>query len=212
MGRLSRNLSINRALHDKARKRGGGEVTAALEELREIGGGSAEEAVEQAELGRLIDRFLRTLPEKECSIFLRRYWFLDSVEEIARRYGLRGGSVKTRLHRTRKKTQRVSETGGICTMKHIDETMLLLAGQCGRRSGGSRGEAQRTLPPARFLHFAALAACLCLIVGVAVPYVMDGFGSGNNAGCIGDISDKNAPETVCENGALPGDSAEKMLL
>ena len=103
LGRLSRNLSINRALHDKARKRGGGEVTAALEELREIGGGSAEEAVEQAELGRLIDRFLRTLPEKECSIFLRRYWFLDSVEEIARRYGLRGGSVKTRLHRTRKK-------------------------------------------------------------------------------------------------------------
>ena len=91
LGRLSRNLSINRALHDKARKRGGGEVTAALEELREIGGGSAEEAVEQAELGRLIDRFLR------------RYWFLDSVEEIARRYGLRGGSVKTRLHRTRKK-------------------------------------------------------------------------------------------------------------
>ena len=103
LGRLSRNLSINRALHDKARKRGGGEVTAALEELREIGGGSAEEAVEQAELGRLIDRFLRTLPEKECSIFLRRYWFLDSVEEIARRYGLCGGSVKTRLHRTRKK-------------------------------------------------------------------------------------------------------------
>lgn len=91
LGRLSRNLSINRALHDKARKRGGGEVTAALEELREIGGGSAEEAVEQAELGRLIDRFLR------------RYWFLDSVEEIARRYGLCGGSVKTRLHRTRKK-------------------------------------------------------------------------------------------------------------
>ena len=71
LGRLSRNLSINRALHDKARKRGGGEVTAALEELREIGGGSAEEAVEQAELGRLLDRFLRTLPEKECSIFLR---------------------------------------------------------------------------------------------------------------------------------------------
>ena len=86
LGRLSRNLSINRALHDKARKRGGGEVTAALEELREIGGGSAEEAVEQAELGRLIDRFLRTLPESRS--FVQR---------------LCGGSVKTRLHRTRKK-------------------------------------------------------------------------------------------------------------
>ncbi|MCB7514769.1 hypothetical protein LI073_12340 [bacterium 210917-SL.2.15] len=57
----------------------------------------------KAERGRLLDRFLRTLPEKECSIFLRRYWFVDSVEEIARRYGLRSGAVKTRLHRTRRK-------------------------------------------------------------------------------------------------------------
>ena len=95
-------------------------------------------------------------------------------------------------------------------MKHIDETMLLLAvGNVGEDLV-ARAE-KRSIPSRRrvSLHFAALAACLCLIVGVAVPYVMDGFGSGNNAGCIGDISDKNGPETVCENGALPGDSAEK---
>ena len=95
-------------------------------------------------------------------------------------------------------------------MKHVDETMLLLAGGNVGEDLVARAE-KRSVPSRRrvSLHFAALAACLCLIVGVAVPYVMDGFGSGNNAGCIGDISDKNAPETVCENGALPGDSAEK---
>lgn len=104
LGRLSRNLSINRSLKNTAQKRGGGEVPLALEELKEcVGSGSAEEAAETAELGRLIDRFLRTLPEVECSLFLRRYWYLDSIDAIALRYGLRAGAVKTRLHRTREK-------------------------------------------------------------------------------------------------------------
>ena len=98
------NLAVNRRIYDGAQKRGGGEVTLALEELQECAGGeSAEQTLETAELGRTIDRFLRTLPETECSLFLRRYWYLDSMETIARRFGLREGAVKTRLHRTREK-------------------------------------------------------------------------------------------------------------
>ena len=104
LGRLTRNLAVNRRIYDGAQKRGGGEVTLALEELQECAGGeSAEQTLETAELGRSIDRFLRTLPETECSLFLRRYWYLDSMETIARRFGLREGAVKTRLHRTREK-------------------------------------------------------------------------------------------------------------
>lgn len=105
LGRLSRNLSINRSLQDRAQKRGGGEVPLALEELRDCTAsrGSTEEAVETAELGRLIDAFLRTLPAEECDLFLRRYWFLDSIDEIAARFHIRGGAVKTRLHRTRRR-------------------------------------------------------------------------------------------------------------
>ena len=104
LGRLSRNASINRHLMHTAQKRGGGEVELALEELKECAGGaSAEEELEAAELGRAIDRFLRTLPELECTIFLRRYWYLDGVEEIAARCALRPGAVKTRLSRTRAK-------------------------------------------------------------------------------------------------------------
>ena len=104
LGRLTRNLAVNRRIYDGAQKRGGGEVTLALEELQECAGGeSAEQTLETAELGRSIDRFLRTLPETECSLFLRRDWYLDAVEAIARRFGLREGAVKTRLHRTREK-------------------------------------------------------------------------------------------------------------
>lgn len=104
LGRLTRNLSINRSMQNTAQKRGGGEVPLALEELKEcVGTGSVEEATETAELARLIDCFLRTLPERECDLFLRRYWYLDSIGAIALRYGLRAGAVKTRLHRIRGK-------------------------------------------------------------------------------------------------------------
>ncbi len=107
LGRLTRNLSLNRQLHNAAQKRGGGEVTIALEELKECAGGeTAETMLEAAELGRVIDSFLRTLPEIECSLFLRRYWYLDSVDAIALRFGLRSGAVKTRLSRTRSKLRR----------------------------------------------------------------------------------------------------------
>ena len=99
LGRLTRNLAVNRRIYDGAQKRGGGEVTLALEELQECAGGeSAEQTLETAELGRSIDRFLRTLPEEVPAP-------ADYVPcgEIARRFGLREGAVKTRLHRTREK-------------------------------------------------------------------------------------------------------------
>ena len=104
LGRIVRNIAVSRRRERDAQKRGGGEVALALEELKECAGtASAEEELEAEELGRTIDRFLRTLPETECSLFLRRYWYLDSMETIARRFGLREGAVKTRLHRTREK-------------------------------------------------------------------------------------------------------------
>ena len=113
LGRLTRNLSVNRALHDRAEKRGGGEVSLALDELKDVSGGeTAEESLEAAELGRLIDRFLRTLPRRDCDLFLRRYYYLDSIETIARYFGLRSGAVKTRLCRTRGKLKVFLEKEG----------------------------------------------------------------------------------------------------
>lgn len=62
-----------------------------------------EDTVTAAELSRVIDRFLRTLPDKDCCIFLRRYWYFDAMGDIARRYHMAEGSVKSSLFRTRRK-------------------------------------------------------------------------------------------------------------
>ena len=59
--------------------------------------------LEQQELGRILSDFLRTLSPENRMIFLRRYWYVDTVADIAKRYGLSEGAVMTRLSRTRSK-------------------------------------------------------------------------------------------------------------
>ena len=49
----------------------------------------ADKIVEDRELEEILDRFLRTLPERDCSVFLRRYWYGETLEEAARRYGMK---------------------------------------------------------------------------------------------------------------------------
>lgn len=96
-------------------KRGGGEMELALDELAECVPDihSTEDAVEAAELERMIDAFLRTLQEKDRNIFLRRYWYVEDYIEIARRYALNLNTVKTSLFRTRSKLKRYLEREGI---------------------------------------------------------------------------------------------------
>ena len=72
-----------------------------------------EEALALEELTRVLDRFLRTLPERECCIFLRRYWYVDSTRDIARRYEMAEGSVKSTLYRVRQKLRAQLEKEGV---------------------------------------------------------------------------------------------------
>lgn len=62
-----------------------------------------ERQMEARELGRLLTEFLTGLPKDSRMIFLRRYWYVDTVAEIAQRYGITESKVKTQLHRTRNK-------------------------------------------------------------------------------------------------------------
>ena len=61
----------------------------------------------------MVDRFLHTLPERDCSVFLRRYWYVEPVERIAARYGMKENTVKTSLFRTRRKLRTYLEKEGI---------------------------------------------------------------------------------------------------
>ncbi|MBQ9393440.1 MAG: RNA polymerase subunit sigma-70, partial [Oscillospiraceae bacterium] len=88
-----------------AAKRGGGAVDAALEELAECvpSGEDTGAAVEARELARAVNRFLAALPEMQRRVFLCRYWYYDSVADIARRFHWSESRVKMCCKRTREK-------------------------------------------------------------------------------------------------------------
>ena len=113
LGKITRNLSINVYRSRSAQKRGGGLTMTVIEELLECGGDSPEMQLEAVELSHLLDRFLRELPRKDCCIFMRRYWYVDTLEEIAGRYGMALGTVKSSLFRSRKKLKAYLEKEGI---------------------------------------------------------------------------------------------------
>jgi RNA polymerase sigma-70 factor (ECF subfamily) len=115
LGTITRNLSFDRWKHKNALKRGNGEMEVALDELMECvpSVSSTEDAVEEAELHRSINRFLGTLKERERNVFLRRYWYAEEYSEIAGRYGMNLNTVKTTLFRVRGKLKTYLEQEGV---------------------------------------------------------------------------------------------------
>ncbi|MCM1027832.1 MAG: sigma-70 family RNA polymerase sigma factor [Roseburia sp.] len=105
LAKVTRNLSFNRFQAKNAGKRGGGEIPLVLDELAEClaGGANVEAAYEAAELEECIRRFVRSLPERDRNVFLRRYFFTEPTAAIAKRYGLTGNNVTVILSRVRKK-------------------------------------------------------------------------------------------------------------
>lgn len=100
--RVGRNTALNRLRRDAARKRSGYEVS--LDELSgSLSGPSLESLADARALGRAIDAFLDTQSQSTRIIFLRRYWFGDSVKDIAKMLGMRETAVSVRLLRTREK-------------------------------------------------------------------------------------------------------------
>ena len=104
LAKITRNLAFNRFHARNAEKRGGGETALVLDELGEcLGGADAEAAYEAKELRRSIRHFVRSLPEREGNVLVRRYFFAEPIADIAKRYGLSENNVTVILSRTRKK-------------------------------------------------------------------------------------------------------------
>jgi RNA polymerase sigma-70 factor (ECF subfamily) len=114
LGKITRNLCINRYKHNTAGKRGNGETAVVLEELLELVSDtdSVEQEIDRQELVKAIDTFLGTLPADKRSIFVRRYWYFDSISTIASRFGMTENHVSVNLNRTRQKLHNyLSERG-----------------------------------------------------------------------------------------------------
>lgn len=105
LAKITRNLSFNRFNARNVEKRGGGEIILVLDELGEClaSGSDVEAAYEAMELEQCIRRFVRMLPERERSVFVRRYFFTEPMSAIAERYGLTVNNITVILSRTRKK-------------------------------------------------------------------------------------------------------------
>ena len=105
LGKITRNLAFSRWRKMTAGKRGGGETELVLEELAECipGTEQIDDQLNAKELVRTIQTFLDTLPERDQAIFLRRYYYVEDVDAIADRYGIRRTNVNLILSRTRAK-------------------------------------------------------------------------------------------------------------
>lgn len=101
--RTGRNIALNRLRANTAQKRHAG-YEISLDELAAcIPGSSLEDALDARLLGQAIDRFLESESRDSRVIFLRRYWFGDSVKDIAKQLGMTQNSVSVRLNRTKSK-------------------------------------------------------------------------------------------------------------
>ena len=105
LAKTTRNLALKKHRERSTQKRGGNVILLTFEELSECipDHQTPQREMEQKELANLLDAFLRTLGEEERNIFLRRYWFFDSISDIAKRFGYGESKIKMILLRTRKK-------------------------------------------------------------------------------------------------------------
>lgn len=115
LGRITRNLALKKYRFNTAERRGGGEAALALDELAELipQRESVEDRTMADELSREIGRFVALLGDTERRMFLRRYWYFDSIEIIADSFGFGQSKVKSALRRTRIKLQKYLEKEGL---------------------------------------------------------------------------------------------------
>ena len=101
LAKLCRNFSLDRLQWNSAAKRKGDVVSLTQELDACIPDRSRKGTPEIEELGQVLNRFLDSLSPESRLIFMRRYWYADSIQEIADRYRISQGKVKTQLHRLR---------------------------------------------------------------------------------------------------------------
>ncbi len=115
LGRIARNLSLDRWKQARTQKRGGDSMEVLLGELDDCipAPHGTEAALEDREIAALISAFLRKLPAESRVIFLRRYWYGQDLGQIAAQLNCGQGKVKSSLYRTRQALRAYLEQEGV---------------------------------------------------------------------------------------------------
>ena len=112
---ITRRKALDRYRYNTAKRRESNNTSISLSEIEGCISNEnlISDEIDDMVLAEMISSFLQTLPEKECNVFLRRYWFFDSIEDICRRFGYGQSKVKMMLKRTRDKLAKYLEKENI---------------------------------------------------------------------------------------------------
>ena len=114
IAKICRHFALDRLDWKNAAKRKA-EVVSLTQEMEAcIPDTQRDRELAEKELGMILDTFLRILTPENRVVFLRRYWYVDTIAEIAVRYGISESAVQMRLNRTRAKLCTYLEKEGIC--------------------------------------------------------------------------------------------------
>ncbi len=111
LGRIARNLALNRLRDDKRRKPLG--MVLIFEEMADAIPDTEGDITEEVALRDALNEFLASLDKTKRQIFMKRYFYMREVKQIAREMGITAGSVKVCLYRVRKELRDYLESRGI---------------------------------------------------------------------------------------------------
>ena len=114
LGRLTRNIALDKYDYYTAQKRNS-KFDLLLSELDDCISvpDNVEEEYEAGQVAKIISEFLRSRDYESRNVFLRRYWYADSISDISERFGMSESKVKSMLFRTRKKLKQYLKREGM---------------------------------------------------------------------------------------------------
>ena len=115
LGKITRNLSLDKYEQLHAKKRNNGQMPLIFDEIQEClpSLNDTENIIEEIALTDILNHFLSSLSLEQRKIFMRRYWYLSPIKEIANEYGISESKVKMSLFRSRNKLKNLLEKEGI---------------------------------------------------------------------------------------------------
>ncbi len=105
LGKITRRIAIDKWRASRAEKRGNGEMSLVWDELEECiaSENDIDTEIDRKQLAQTVNAFMKTLSDSERKVFVCRYFYMDPLESICKKFGFSEGKVKSMLFRTREK-------------------------------------------------------------------------------------------------------------
>lgn len=186
LGKITRNLSLDRYELLNAKKRNGGQMSLIFDEIQECipSLDSTENIVEEIALTDILNRFLSSLSLEQRKIFMRRYWYLSPIKEIATEYGMSESKIKMSLFRSRNELKKIIRERRYLCMK--EKKLLRALGNVDNQYIKEAEPMKKTSKITNRQKWVSVAACFVLVVVIGVGVFQSNlFGTKNDIATLG---------------------------